>query len=146
MPGGVAKGRVRVNYKYNDVKFQDSETVELRTLVISIEEPGYGPLSSDNSGNIMMSARIALPMIGLGLLEAISEGDLLANEDIDDKNNDGISGRANRVWDVEQEKTVIGRFGWKVGQPTLKQQNAAASNGDMGLTTSLFMDEKCTAS
>jgi CxxC motif-containing protein (DUF1111 family) len=144
LPGGIAEGRVRVTYKYHKVTFQDGETVELRKPVISIEEPGYGPLSSDDYGNVMMSARIAPPMIGLGLLEAISENDLLANEDIDDKNSDGISGKANRVWDVEQNKTAIGRFGWKAGQPTLKQQNAAAFNGDMGLTSSLFMEESCT--
>ncbi|MFK0573853.1 di-heme oxidoredictase family protein [Endozoicomonas sp.] len=146
LPGGIAEGRVRVNYEYYDVKFQDGETVELRKPVISVEEPGYGPLSSSDYGQIMMSARIAPPMIGLGLLEAISEDDLLANEDIDDKNSDGISGKANRVWDVEKEKTAVGRFGWKAGQPTLKQQNSAAFNGDMGLTSSLFMDENCTLS
>lgn len=145
LPGGIAEGHVRVSYEYHQVTFQDSKTVELRKPVIAIEAPGYGPLSSDDHGNVMMSARIAPPMVGPGLLEAISEQDLLANEDIDDNNGDGISGKANRVWDVEQKKIAIGRFGWKAGQPTLKQQNAAAFNGDMGLTTSLFMEESCTA-
>ncbi|WP_299734978.1 di-heme oxidoredictase family protein [uncultured Endozoicomonas sp.] len=144
LPGGIAEGRVRVNYTYHDVQFSDSETVELRKPVITIEDLGYGPLSSDEYGDIMMSARIAPPMIGLGLLEAISENDILANADVNDENDDGISGKPNQVWDVEQQKTTLGRFGWKAGQPTLKQQNSGAFNGDMGLTTHLFMEENCT--
>ncbi|WP_459782564.1 di-heme oxidoredictase family protein, partial [Photobacterium sp. R1] len=57
----------------------------------------------------------------------------------------GISGRLNRVWDVEKQQTVAGRFGWKAGQPTLKQQNAGAFNGDLGLTSRLFPVENCTS-
>ena len=142
LPGGVGEGRVRVNYEYHEITFKDGETVELRKPLITIEELGYGPLIT--SDNVMMSARVAPPMIGLGLLEAIPEQALLANEDIDDKNNDGISGKANRVWDIEKQALAIGRFGWKAGQPTLKQQNAAAFNNDMGLTNPLFMQEHCT--
>ena len=40
---------------------------------------------------------------------------------------------------------VMGRFGWKAEQPTLKQQNAAAFNGDIGITSSLFSEENCTS-
>ncbi|KOO12195.1 thiol oxidoreductase, partial [Vibrio xuii] len=49
------------------------------------------------------------------------------------------------VWDVEKNDFAIGRFGWKAGQPTLMQQNAAAFNGDVGLTSNLFPNENCTA-
>jgi CxxC motif-containing protein (DUF1111 family) len=39
---------------------------------------------------------------------------------------------------------VLGRFGWKAGQPTLNQQNAHAFAGDMGLTSSLVAADDCT--
>ncbi|HDY7931065.1 TPA: c-type cytochrome, partial [Vibrio vulnificus] len=57
---------------------------------------------------------------------------------------DGISGKLNKVWDVQTQSLAIGRFGWKAGQPTLMQQNAAAFNGDLGLTSHLFPQENCT--
>ena len=47
----------------------------------------------------MMSPRTAHAMIGLGLLEAVAEDDLLAHADADDADGDGISGRPNHVWD-----------------------------------------------
>jgi Predicted thiol oxidoreductase len=37
-------------------------------------------------------------MIGLGLIENISETDILINADVNDINGDGISGKANIVW------------------------------------------------
>ncbi len=83
-------------------------------------------------------------MIGLGLLEAIPESALLAHADPDDRNGDGISGRPNRVYDQATGKTVMGRFGWKAGQPTLNQQNADAFFNDMGLSTRLFNGTSCT--
>ena len=51
----------------------------------------------------MLSPRVAPQMIGLGLLEAIPEADIRARADPDDKDGDGISGRANEVWSIERE-------------------------------------------
>jgi len=48
------------------------------------------------------------------------------------------------VWDDALHKTVLGRFGWKAGQPNLNQQNVHAFSGDMGLTTSLRPFDDCT--
>ena len=39
---------------------------------------------------------------------------------------------------MEKEDLSLGRFGWKAGQPSVRQQNASAFNGDMGLTSSMF--------
>ena len=43
-------------------------------------------------------------MIGLGLLEAVPEEQILANADPDDANKDGISGKPNQVWSREHQK------------------------------------------
>jgi CxxC motif-containing protein (DUF1111 family) len=139
-PGTAPEGKVRVNYSLDKVRFADGSEVELRQPTLEISQLGYGPLHADTQ----FSARIAPPMIGLGLLEAIPEAAILANADPDDSDGDGISGRANRVWDDALEQTVLGRFGWKAGQPTLNQQNAHAFAGDMGLTSSLVAADDCT--
>ena len=139
-PGVAPEGKVRVEYDPLTIRFRDGMTVELRQPTLRITQLGYGPMHPDTHA----SARIAPPMIGLGLLEAIPEAAILANADPDDKNDDGISGRANWVWDDVQQKVVMGRFGWKAGQPTLNQQNVHAFSGDMGLTTSLKTVDDCT--
>jgi CxxC motif-containing protein (DUF1111 family) len=90
------------------------------------------------------SARIAPPMIGLGLLEAIADADILRNTDPKTADKEAIVGRANWVWDDARQKTVLGRFGWKAGQPNLNQQNVHAFSGDMGLSTSLRPVDDCT--
>ena len=78
------------------------------------------------------------PVIGLGLLEAISDETLLSMTDPNDEDGDGISGRVNMVWDRVTATTKIGRFGLKASQPNLEQQSAAAYDGDMGVSNPLF--------
>jgi CxxC motif-containing protein (DUF1111 family) len=84
-------------------------------------------------------------MIGLGLLEAVPDETLLALADPDDTDGDGVSGRVNNVWDNVAKTPAIGRFGWKAGQPTLKNQNTGAAVGDIGLTSAIHPSENCAA-
>jgi CxxC motif-containing protein (DUF1111 family) len=115
----------------------------LRRPEIRLAELGYGPLHPD----AMLSARVAPQMIGLGLLEAIPTADILALADPDDADGDGISGRPSIVWSVEFGQPMLGRFGHKAGQPTIRQQSAGAFAGDIGIATPLFPDPwgDCTA-
>lgn len=140
VPGVAPEGKVRVDYTPVPVRFKDGTEVELRKPVLQITQLGYGPMHPDTR----FSARVAPPMIGLGLLEAIPEEAILANATAQAKANNGINGRPNQVWDDALQKTVMGRFGWKAGQPNLNQQNVHAFSGDMGLTTSLRPFDDCT--
>ncbi|MEM1053878.1 MAG: di-heme oxidoredictase family protein [Bacteroidota bacterium] len=119
--------------------FADGTPYSLRKPLVRFEDTAYGPIAG-----VSVSARVANHLSGLGLLDAVPEADLLAREDPNDLDGDGISGRANRVWSVAQQQHVVGRFGWKAEQPTVRQQVASAFHGDMGLTSSLFSDENCT--
>jgi CxxC motif-containing protein (DUF1111 family) len=140
VPGVVPEGKVRVDYTAVPVRFKDGSEIELRKPTLQITQLGYGPMHPDTR----FSARIAPPMIGLGLLEAIPDEAILANAEAQAREKNGIAGRPNRVWDDAQQKTVLGRFGWKAGQPNLNQQNVHAFSGDMGLTTSLRPIDDCT--
>jgi CxxC motif-containing protein (DUF1111 family) len=91
--------------------------------------------------SILTSLRQAPAVFGLGLLEAIPDDALVAAEDPDDRDGDGVSGRANRVWDVDAGAVRLGRFGHKAGQPSLVQQAAAAYANDMGVTSRRFDGE-----
>ena len=84
------------------------------------------------------SARLAPPLVGMGLLEAISESSVMALSDPDDSDNDGISGRPQIIVDPETGQSRLGRFGYKGGQARVAHQVAGALNGDIGITTSVF--------
>ncbi|WP_458724929.1 di-heme oxidoreductase family protein [Pseudomonas mandelii] len=140
IPGVTPEGKVRVDYTPVPVRFKDGTEIELRKPSLNITQLGYGPMHPDTR----FSARVAPPMIGLGLLEAIPDEAILANAEAQAKDKNGIAGRPNRVWDDVQQKSVLGRFGWKAGQPNLNQQNVHAFSGDMGLTTSLRPFDDCT--
>lgn len=135
----LPEGSFSIDYIAVAGQYPDGSNYELRQPIYSISNLHYGALSPD----VMMSPRVAPQMIGLGLLEAISEADVLKNVDEFDANQDGISGRANYVWDVVKASTTLGRFGWKANQPSLAQQVASAFLGDMGITSSIFPNENC---
>ncbi|NJM30555.1 MAG: thiol oxidoreductase [Rhizobiales bacterium] len=138
---GVApEGLAEVSYEEVPGRYGDGETYSLRKPQYRITETKYGPLPAD----VMISPRVAPQVIGLGLLEAVPEAALRALTDPDDRDGDGISGRINKVWDSAQQAKMIGRFGWKAGQPDLLNQNASAAIGDIGLTTSLHRIENCS--
>ncbi|WP_221076630.1 di-heme oxidoredictase family protein [Agarivorans aestuarii] len=92
------------------------------------------------------SARIAPRLVGIGLLEAIPETAILALEDPDDADGNGISGRANRIADPENSQlTRLGRFGWKAGTASVRHQVAAALNTDIGVRSSVIPELDCGA-
>lgn len=136
--GMPPEGKAVIQYTEHVERLGDGTDVVLRVPKYSIVNT-HAALPPD----VLISPRIAPPVFGLGLLEAVSEADVLHYADEHDANSDGISGRANYVWDVVAQRPVLGRFGWKANQPTLLQQAAGAYNGDMGITSSLFPKENC---
>ncbi|QXP62328.1 di-heme oxidoredictase family protein [Polaribacter sp. HaHaR_3_91] len=136
---GMAKeATINVHFETITGSYSDGEGYEIRKPTYTIVNENYGSLN-----NPKQSPRVGPQVIGLGFIDALSEASILANEDINDIDGDGISGKANYVWNVRASKSTIGKFGWKANQPTLEQQVAGAFNGDMGLTSSLFPDENC---
>lgn len=145
-PQGVAdvpgEGKAVVEFKKIKIQYADGLFAELLEPVYDFIKLNFGPLGEET----IRSPRVAPQMVGLGLLESISEKDILKNEDPFDANGDGISGRANYVYSATHQSKQLGRFGWKAGKAILNDQNAAAFNGDIGITSYLFPVEDCTES
>ena len=141
--GVPAEGEMTIAYRERPVALAGGEVAALRVPTYGVASLGYGPLHRDT----MLSPRVTPPIIGVGLLEAVPDNDILAGADLDDADRDGISGRANRVWSDEHKKPMLGRFGWKAGQPTVAQQAAGAFRGDIGISTPLYPSPHgdCTA-
>jgi CxxC motif-containing protein (DUF1111 family) len=134
--GHPAEYRLDITYEDVEVALSEGETATLRRPTYAAEDLGYGPLHPD----AMLSPRVAPQMIGLGLLEAVPSADILLLADPEDTDGDGISGRPNIVWSVEFGQPMLGRFGYKAGMPTIREQSAAAFAGDIGISTPLFPD------
>ena len=126
-----------LDWEETGVAFADGETISLRRPKLRIENLAYGPLES----GAMTSVRIAQPLLGLGLLEAVPEETLVSLAQA--QKAQGVNGRLNYVRDDVSKRTALGRFGWKANQPSIRQQIAAASLGDMGLTSRLYRAQNC---
>ncbi len=131
------EAEVALQWTERAVTLNDGEIVSLRSPKLRLERLAYGPLGAE----VMLSLRLAPPLIGMGLLEAVPDEaieQLAAREPID-----GIRGRTNRVWDASQQKTVTGRFGLKANHGSLKEQVAAAFVNDIGLSNPVYPDQNC---
>ncbi len=140
--GMPAEGQIAVAYQTITKILADGIKVNLRQPQYTIVDARYGDLHNQ----LQISPRVAPPLIGLGLLDAITDHDLLSVEDTDDQNGDGISGRANRVWNQYAGDLDVGRFGWKAGNSSLIQQNSNALYQDIGIANdgAVFPAGDCT--
>lgn len=92
------------------------------------------------------STFVAPANTGLGFLEAVSDADILALADPDDKDLDGISGVPNWITvpdfikpkanAISKNGKYIGRFGRKAGAYNLLNQTINAYTQDMGIVSS----------
>ena len=89
----------------------------------------------------VIARRVPIPLFGAGLVEAIPDEVLLALDDTDDRDRDGVSGRAAIITDIATGHRRVGRFGWKAQQATLLAFSADAYRNEMGITNDLFPDE-----
>lgn len=135
--GVPAEARIAVQWTDKPVTFADGHVETLRAPTFHLTNPGYGAFDDE----MMVSPRVALPMIGLGLLEQIPDDDI--KKQAVDNNSADISGKFNWVMDPQTGKTALGRFGWKAGQTKLLTQNQSAFNEDMGLTSNIRPHESC---
>ena len=111
------------------------------TLVHLFSLPGHGCQPVIPADANIIIRRIPIPVFGAGLVEAIADDTILALADPDDRNGDGVSGRAAIVTERGTGDRRVGRFGWKAQHATLLAFSADAYRNEMGITNDLFRDE-----
>lgn len=134
------EAKADITFEEIEVKFPDGEIDTILKPTYKLKDLQYGELHKDT----IMTFRLAPSLNGLGLIEDISNEDILKNVDEFDKNKDGISGRANYAYSPITKKIELGKYSWKAANTTIKHQTADAANNDMGLTTNYFPKETCT--
>ncbi|MBN2815188.1 MAG: thiol oxidoreductase [Campylobacterales bacterium] len=134
------EGSVALSYMKVSGKFADEEPYVLHSPNYKVKNLQYGSLHEDAN----VAPHIALALVGLGAIDSIDARDILAYEDVNDRDGDGISGKANWVYNPETNKTELGRYTWKAAAATVKQQVANAAHNDMGLSNPLYEGDNCT--
>lgn len=130
--GEKAEGKISVKYETSEVQLKDGTNITLRKPSFSVKDLGYGDFDQET----VFLPRIAPPMMGLGMLDAISDIDIVSNADELDADANGISGRVSYIRDNGLDH--VGRFGWKATAIDLKHQTQIALSNDMGLSSTRF--------
>ncbi|WP_437735633.1 di-heme oxidoredictase family protein [Sorangium sp. So ce1335] len=138
LDGSSGEGTATVAYAEQAGQFPDGTPYVLRKPTFRFSGLEAGEIAS-------YSVRVARPVVGMGLLEAIAEEAVLERADGMDCDQDGISGRPNLIPDPVSGALRMGRFGWKAGKVSVPHQVADALVADMGVTTGLFPIEECGA-
>ena len=133
----VGEADLRIDWEPQKASLADGTEVELRRPQNRITKLAFGPLGEKT----LISLRNTPVVYGMGYLDAVPEADILALAA--KQKSLGLNGRPNYVKDDATGKQLLGRFGWKANQPTLKQQVAAAHMGDMGITSTLYHEQNC---
>lgn len=133
----------KVDIRHEEVKgaFADGTPYTLVKPHYSFRDLGYGPMAKGT----LVSPRVAPQIIGVGLIEAIPEAEILKNAADQQAAVGPVKGQVNRVWDAPANRMLVGRFGWKANVATVAHQTAGAFQGDIGITSPVFPDEACTA-
>ena len=102
---------------------------------------GCAELRPDEANHVRM--RVTPSVLAFGLVEALTDAQLLANADPADANGDGVSGRAHIVGLLEDPSapTRVGRFGWKAQLATVRSFTGDAGRTEMGITNEVVGDE-----
>lgn len=98
------------------------------TILHKLAVPGVPRPEHDASHN-MFETRQTPSLLGLGALESIDADDILALQDPEDLNGDGIRGVAHIMPDG-----ALGRFGWKSQVPSLREFTRDALSAEVGIT------------
>jgi CxxC motif-containing protein (DUF1111 family) len=128
--GGPAPGRFTVWWHDVSGRYPSGERYMLRRPAVRVDHLRHGPLDPSTR----LSLRAPPAVFGLGLLEAVPDRLITALADPLDADGDGISGRVNHVREGSAGPLLLGRFGWKAGQPSLAAQSATALREDLGVS------------
>lgn len=135
--GGGILLETRVGYRDADGSFRGLNDAG-DTLMHLFSTPTHACQSIIPDDVTVVARRAPIPLFGAGLVEAIPDDALLSLQDADDRNRDGISGRASVVEDVATGAPRVGRFGWKAQHATLLAFAGDAYLNEMGISNDLF--------
>jgi CxxC motif-containing protein (DUF1111 family) len=139
-------GPVReARFKYHSDGTRDGGVHALFVINCGIQQPDFE--TQARRGNLIF--RIPTPTFGAGLIEAIPDSAIVANQAAQRSRKAalGIAGRPHRIrltgtTNNNGNDGTIARFGWKAQNKSLLLFSGEAYNVEMGITNELFQTER----
>jgi CxxC motif-containing protein (DUF1111 family) len=155
----AASGPIReARFKKNPDGTNDGEVHNIYVITgrtdaagCNIAQPDFTPAGNPvtgQGGNPNIIFRIATPLFGLGLIEAIPDAAILANFQANPtaKAAEGIKGHPNAILsgnaNISANDGTITRFGWKAQNKSLLVFAGEAYNVEMGISNQMFPQER----
>jgi CxxC motif-containing protein (DUF1111 family) len=117
----------------------------------NVAQPNFAPAGNPVTGlggNRNIVFRIPTPTLGAGLIEAIPDSTILANQSANEsaKRQSGVRGHPNAIQggntNLSANDGTITRFGWKAQNKSLLMFAGEAYNVEMGISNQLFPQER----
>lgn len=108
---------------------------------LSISDPCRESIPAEAT---VIRTRLTNASLAYGMVEAIPDAAIAANDDPTDANGDGISGRVHWVLPLEASPSSplrAGRFGWKSQVATVLSFSGDATRNELGITNALIPTE-----
>jgi len=136
----MAEGVVTVRYRELGGTYYPGGTHwRVRDPEYHFENLHHGPLAPTT----VIKPRLAPPLFGLGLLEAVANSDIVADP-VDRRVGNGTTGEP--AWHVRAGVRLIGRFGWQGNSLSVRDQTTKALAFEMGVTSAERPADDCTQS
>lgn len=137
--GLAAEATVSVHYEERSGHYPDGSVWRLRAPRYAVTDLRYGPLDP----RTVVKPRLAPPLFGAGLLEAVPEAAILATLTPTAAGAAVAAGVPS--WQDYRGRRTLGRFGWQGGSVSVRDQTTKAFAREMGLTSSDIGADDCTA-
>lgn len=111
----------------------DNDSGVIRIYAYGNDFPARPDIATDIN---IMAQRNPIPFFGVGLLAELSEDEILSRADPDDRDGDGISGRANF------DRGFVGRFGLKAQTVSIEGFIRGPLFNHMGITSDPLTEEQ----
>lgn len=127
--GVKREGRIEV--RYNEIRgyyYPFGPQWSMRVPHYSLTNLNYGPLAP----NTVIKPRLAPPLFGVDLLEAVPEATIAAGK------------HGAPAWQTWQGRRILGRFGWQGSAISIRDQTLLALVHEMGITSRDRLNDDCT--
>ena len=123
------------NGKYSDLTELGGPVIQARSLKEFDTSCPIDGESIPREANFV-SRRITTPLFGAGLIESIPDATIIAQSK--QRDQDGVQGKVNWVYNPETRLNEVGKFGWKAQHSSLHLFAGDAYLNEMGITSVSF--------
>ncbi|MCC6202737.1 MAG: hypothetical protein IT494_06990 [Gammaproteobacteria bacterium] len=127
--GLAPEATVTVRYQVRSGRYADGTAWQLRAPQYTVSDLRYGALDAST----VLKPRLAPPLFGAGLLEAVPDDAILAT-----------APPAGAAWQDHRGRRTLGRFGWQGGSVSVRDQTSKAFAREMGMGSSDIPADDCT--